>query len=626
MDFRLYINGSICDTDGVPIRLNKVVRDVQNINRRGGTFSFTINLPISRANRAIFDQAQGLQVTGKFASRETYDALLQGPNGELLLDGTFRLSDITDTFNGVLYSSNIFFAQLIGDKTLRDIKSFDIAPFDPFNATNGIEWYLDRDIDQVDIQFPLVAYGNFFDGGAADNYRSNEITQIAVDDWLPSVYYLTVVKKIFADIGFTVSGEVFDDPEIKKWVMPFTGERFAFGALGGARLTHGEQLIDPFNSVTQELNKYFFTCKSDDTYHIFHEFRFTNYDSAPDADVSIIVYEPDGITVKLTVAEGSYTIVTSGNTKTFTYDADLGALNTGDIIEIYAEPVGFGTPPNIDNIYGEQDWEVTIVGQPQGIDPAKNLPEINQKDFIGDFITFFNQFFEVKDKHIYFFTENDYQAPQGQNVDISNYVDLSKGVKIRRDEVYRERRWEYSNQEDDDLLSETPDLGNHSIIDLRVVNTKVKTYTVGFSATVNRDYEIQAPSVVTVSLPVISRNYNEPLNEVQWEFDHTPRIIKYLGKGTEQIDVQGNNVLIGRGQFTNDQHFSELVDKYYNVIQNVKGNVIEVFAHLPPWVVVKLEQRYRVVLNGDSYALSSFTEYDPSRVRPAKLTLIKEVA
>lgn len=629
LSFRLYIESELCDTARVTVRLNKVVRDPQNINRRSGSFSYTIRLPQSPTNKRIFGQAQELPVASKFTIRETYRAELLGPNGEVLLFGTFKLTDITNTFNGVLYSNEIFWAQLIQDKSLRDIQSFDIAPFDPFADPYGFEWYLDRDHNTVDINFPLIAYGNFFDGTAADNYESQEITQISTDDWLPSTYYLNIIKKIFTDIGYGVNGKIFDDQDVQKWMLPFTGEKFSYGALGGAKKVFGEPVVDPLNATRRITNAWEFTCKSDDTYEITHSVLMCNYDNPPgQGDISITVYEPDGSTVILSIPEGSYTATVNGDCTLYEFTGSLGALTTGDLIVIFFVPTNFiGGAPDflVDQIYTEENWEIKITGQPDGIDIPMNLPDINQKDFVGSFITFFNLFFEVRGQEIFFFSESEYEADQKLTIDITNYVDLDQGVRILRDDIYRTLRWTYDNQDDDDLLADVPQLGNHDQVDQRVANNKVKQYQVPFSATVNRSYEILAPLAATVSLPTISRDANQPLNEVIWEFDHTPRIIKFVGKSTVEIDVQGNDVPIGLATFANDQQFENLVAVHYPPYQNIYGNLVEISGFFPPEMAERLVQRYRIQFNGDLYKLAAFTEYDPSRKNPAKLLMIKEI-
>jgi hypothetical protein len=224
----LTLNGQPADlpttTKGL-VKLTQTRAALADPSARVGEYSFPLTLPPTRTNAVLFgpDKLHELGL-GKFGFYIDYAYELR-VGGEVFA-GVFRLTSLKNGYTGTLIGEGLSWALLLGDKKLTEL---EFTPID-YDGSQ-LEAILALDCDATDLQFPLVAYGNFFappetrtlpDGSTEEVPAppSARLTYpLAVDDYLPSVYYPNVLRQIFASIGWQLRGRELDSEVWRSTVM-----------------------------------------------------------------------------------------------------------------------------------------------------------------------------------------------------------------------------------------------------------------------------------------------------------------------------------------------------------------------------------------------------------------------
>jgi len=228
-DVKLYINDVLVDLPADvarQLRLSKGGTDAANIEARTADQSYSLTLPFTRVNHALFSDHADLQTTGKFFSVSPYRARLEA-NGKPILSGGWKLQAIKAGYQGLIYSDEVDVFALIGEKTLRQLTGF--APV-AYKGQHNFTGFLGKSSRESDVCFPLVAYGNFFAPEVTEGVDVAPSALISapieVDDYTPSVYYTNILKKIFENIGWKAIGEPLDDPFFSELCLPHVGEEY----------------------------------------------------------------------------------------------------------------------------------------------------------------------------------------------------------------------------------------------------------------------------------------------------------------------------------------------------------------------------------------------------------------
>lgn len=216
----LYINGEQADTsEGFSLRMNRVMRDVRRIDSGSAEWSFSFSLPSSPTNNRLFGFANSLPVSGKFMRRYRAEVM----SGEVtVFSGTLILTAYdakSSEYTANLVSLKVNTVEdIFGDMTLSELKwgvEYDGAPtIDAENADTGSEvWY------------PLVAYGVFekdpvYSDEVANDYTDRLILDSTVrfyhETFLPSLNLVSLVRRLFEQKGYTLTGDIFDDAVMRR--------------------------------------------------------------------------------------------------------------------------------------------------------------------------------------------------------------------------------------------------------------------------------------------------------------------------------------------------------------------------------------------------------------------------
>lgn len=219
------------------VRLQNAVAAVGELQTRTGEYSWPITLPPTRRNATVFTAALlHPQALGKFTA--SYRFRLSA--GGQVWTGAFRLSSLKAGYTGSLSTDALGWARALGEKTLPELTSLAPVAYDG----SQLEAILGLNCDQTDLQFPLLAWGNFF-SPPVEVPADDETTEqkpasaaavidypLSVDDYPPSVYLMAVLKAIFAEAGYFLQGPILSDADVRSWCLTAAGSAGDFWPWG----------------------------------------------------------------------------------------------------------------------------------------------------------------------------------------------------------------------------------------------------------------------------------------------------------------------------------------------------------------------------------------------------------
>ena len=209
----------------IGLSLSKRAIDPAKPFARLGSRSYTVTFPATNVNNRIFGNGNHTQTVNKFGtySCKVYEGSI------LLISGVFKLTAIQrDIYEGYIVSDNVGFKDLITNKSIQDLNlgSFRFVGHKRDDEINGITlqntWQTDFEYwDKM--WFPLISYGNFYKSGAFDRYA--KIDKLSFEDFTPNFSYTGVLRAIFEEAGYTVSGELVDNEELNDLMFTFQGSK-----------------------------------------------------------------------------------------------------------------------------------------------------------------------------------------------------------------------------------------------------------------------------------------------------------------------------------------------------------------------------------------------------------------
>lgn len=259
-----------------PISINRNAESTEDITERGGDSTWSFKLPIDANNLRIFGNFADPQTIDKFYTSQEFRADLITDGITVINNGRLRVMEVGDDFIKVfIVGSNIDFASVLKERTLRDLSDTALPPITFLGTQTQID--INAEIDPTadpylhstfyDCAFPAVNYnppflanrwnvGNFYtkhkylpsDGSGfnADGVvtLTDGRTIFGKDTWAlgtnnndgnfnvswrstpPAIYLRSVIRAIFQDAGYSVSGGWYEDNEVRKLLMLYSGDRF----------------------------------------------------------------------------------------------------------------------------------------------------------------------------------------------------------------------------------------------------------------------------------------------------------------------------------------------------------------------------------------------------------------
>lgn len=236
MNIELYINGQLCDI-GNPRDLGIVLKRVfikpSELNTKDAQKSYEITLPATPHNNEIFAHINIEEVQGKFT---TYPDALLYIDGVKILDGKFRLSSISrDSYRGNLgVPAPATIKDIFGETTMNQAGKWMI----PFNGVPDLAYYnaLDyKDVRSKDSEynygnippciFPFVLYKLLPKESANGIYTAKDeldnSVNFSLDDFPPSVNCVHMLRQIFKNAGYNLTGSALNDPRINNLYVSY---------------------------------------------------------------------------------------------------------------------------------------------------------------------------------------------------------------------------------------------------------------------------------------------------------------------------------------------------------------------------------------------------------------------
>jgi hypothetical protein len=223
MSARLYIEGIEADTLGdIDVEFTFSVADISDIERRNTSFSKTLTLPSTSKNQQLFGNIFDISVSNDIFEGsnigQNFNPARQAKTQIFLdnvkiYDGVMRMMKINNLEGNIVYEVNMFgrlrdILHELGDKTLADL---DFDDYDHTWNQENIEasWERTEWVEGAqNYVYPLVDYG-----------RSADMITFPIENFKPAVFVSEILKRIFAEAGFTIIAPFFSSFYFRKLIL-----------------------------------------------------------------------------------------------------------------------------------------------------------------------------------------------------------------------------------------------------------------------------------------------------------------------------------------------------------------------------------------------------------------------
>lgn len=226
MDILLYVDSKTVDlNEDTQIRLMKEFQNSEELIIEDVSYSYEMEIPVTSNNKTIFGFTETDSVVGKFS--RVHDAQLVA-SGLLILNGKLIINEIdNENYKGNLYvPAKKELSDVLGDRTLKQlIPHYKLVnSFSDIDKINAYVAGLDGSIPSEEYRdnhvcFPYVLYSWPYnkEGETNDRYlQLNDYSKTTFDlnNIFPSFNVLSVIKDIFTSEGYSVIGNVFENPKL----------------------------------------------------------------------------------------------------------------------------------------------------------------------------------------------------------------------------------------------------------------------------------------------------------------------------------------------------------------------------------------------------------------------------
>lgn len=233
MNIELYIAGQLCDLEkaDLGIKLRRQLYNPKELNTKDSQKSYSITLPATARNNEIFGHKNVEETVGKFTLYP--DARLY-VNNILILNGKFRLSEISSKgYRGNLgVPAPLTAKDVFGERKMNDVGEWKLKNFQGENSFADYNKPPKVGEEPQPCIFPLVLYGLLPHGLSPEISLT---TNFAHTDFPPSLNCIQMLKKIFSNTGYTLTGSALDDDRLKHlyvsyknpedYIMPFEAKK-----------------------------------------------------------------------------------------------------------------------------------------------------------------------------------------------------------------------------------------------------------------------------------------------------------------------------------------------------------------------------------------------------------------
>lgn len=466
--------------DNVPIPINKSIIDIQNIAERKSDFTKTITLPGTHTNNDIFSNifnlARSVSNTNTYNFAPDFNPNLKADailykNGIVMIQGYLQLTNINIVDeNQIEYEIIIIgkFANLFQDLGEKKLNELDLSAYDhTWNFTNiQASWT------------PSAARGYYY--GLIDKGFSNDQKGFLTTDQKPQVFARTIIDAIFKDAGYRYASNFLTSGNFNKLVVPTTQEKLLLSTQQVTdRTFKGDRITDSAYTVLPSIPFTIYNVLNFNNTGIqstpagydntTYEFTFTEagfYEIGFQLNIRFIEISTGGISNYFTIdSDINGEIYNSGwgtnNTSSFTlnqyFQSQSRYFAVGEKIKVamHSSMVGSWEYALLtDSAFFSIPSPNIIVGQTMRL--ANCLPsDIKQADFLASIIKMFNLYVSVDpldSKKLKIEPRDDYFT--SDIIDLTNKIDVSKGVEIKPLGDLKYKDYTFAMAEDKDELND----------------------------------------------------------------------------------------------------------------------------------------------------------------------------
>jgi hypothetical protein len=466
--------------DNVAIPINKSIIDIQNVAERKSDFTKTITLPGTHTNNDIFSNifnlARSVSNTNTYNFAPDFNPNLKADailykNGIVMIQGYLQLTNINIVDeNQIEYEIIIIgkFANLFQDLGEKKLSELDLSAYNhTWNYANMVTSWT-----------PSAAIGYYY--GLIDKGFSNDQKGFLTSDQKPQIFARTIVDAIFKDAGYRYASLFLTSGNFNTLVVPATQEKLLLSTQQVTdRTFKGDRLVDSTYTVLPSIPFTIFNVLNFNNTgiqstpagydNVNYEFTFTEagyYEIGFQLNIRFVEISTGGISNYFTIdSDINGEIYNSGwgvnNTSTFTlnqyFQSQSRYFAVGEKIKVamHSSMVGSWQYALLaDSSFFSIPSPDIIVGQTMRL--ANCLPaDIKQADFLASIIKMFNLYVSVDEldsKKLKIEPRDDYFT--SDVVDLTNKIDVSRGVQVKPLGASKFKEYTFQMQEDKDELNE----------------------------------------------------------------------------------------------------------------------------------------------------------------------------
>ena len=400
------------------ISLVLAINDLASIKNREGNYSNKFEIPSTSSNNKVLGYPNELNLITGFRPTKSRNAviLIDGLDIERGFIQVEQYNSKSKSFNVSFFSGNTDWMDDISDRKLSEIK---LSKYDHVWSAANVAASMSNTEGYI---YPLIDYGRYFP-------TSDNNTELV--NWMPAMYTHTLVRQMFADIGWKVGGSTFLDPIFNKHIIPFSLKEInvsqdildnnGFGSQNATgSYAKGSPIIFPDVVSGNNLGNYdnttgVYTATESFTASIYAYWFYSSSKPAASTRIQIRV-------------NGSVVLQVSG----WVIQGSIG-ISQGDTVHISVNATNQeGT--NGTKIQNNKFYLTPLNEISDGVTLriSDTLPDMTQEDFIK---TIFNQFGIIftsdnLSKTVYLNRFEDIKNNIGKAIDWTDKVDISRDIEI----------------------------------------------------------------------------------------------------------------------------------------------------------------------------------------------------
>lgn len=215
----------ILDCNDIDISLTLTIQDTQDVTKRRGSFSQTIELAGTNANNLAFGHAYNIQsFVGGFTANKRIRCLLWD-NGIQVFNGAMQMLSISKEAGKVNYEVGIYSEEVAFFKQIAETQLMQTLGVSGFNHTLTAALASSTFIAAKGVGY---VYGLIDGFGYSDTFPNIfnawfRALLVPFNTITPSFYVKQIVDLIFAQAGYRYQSAFFESARFKSLVLPYAG-------------------------------------------------------------------------------------------------------------------------------------------------------------------------------------------------------------------------------------------------------------------------------------------------------------------------------------------------------------------------------------------------------------------